>query len=492
MLRWVLILGVIALSCGVLAADDAKKTGASRVDFGAAQIHDKEPLHLWDDNSPEIKAYCRLLDTTLRTTPRALSAAARRDLGYQNWMDDIAQHRGDIVHVEGMLSHLRRLDPPPPLRPHLRSLYEAWIHDPIAEDVKPVCVMLLDLPRSLEVGENLRKPIAVDGYLFKNLRYRTAAGWRDAPLVIGHTPTLLKLPQAPSENERAAATIAALAAIPRPTDSLTLLHAATLSHSWPAERPAPKPAAKATRLDLEHLFVEDKKPIANWQSNSQEATAFVYVLGIAHKTSLDALAAGVNPTIAYVHMWEEPAKHRGEVVHIEGTMTRLLRYDPPSLSKKEGLAHLYEGWVFDSKHYGANPTCLVFTELPEGLQVGEKIRQEVVFDGFFFKRYRYKAGDGWRDAPVVIGRSPRLKDASAAGTLEEPLMHGTNMVLIFLSLVAGTLFLGLGLAFWYRRGDRHIRDRISDLNHRSFVDPSDAPPQTEPDTHRPEAFHSDN
>ena len=72
---------------------------------------------------------------------------------------------------------------------------------------------------------------------------------------------------------------------------------------------------------------------------------------------------------------------------------------------------LYEGWIFDDL-YIANPFCVLFTELPPGLHVGEKLEYRVGFDGYFFKRYRYKDGQGTvRDCPLFIGRTLAVQPA---------------------------------------------------------------------------------
>ena len=49
------------------------------------------------------------------------------------------------------------------------------------------------------------------------------------------------------------------------------------------------------------------------------------------------------------------------------------------------------------KFMAQNPRCVIFTKLPEGVEVREETDHRVAFDGYFFKRYRYQAGDGWRE-----------------------------------------------------------------------------------------------
>lgn len=227
--------------------------------------------------------------------------------------------------------------------------------------------------------------------------------------------------------------------------------------------------AAAAKLDLGAWIIEDRTPVANWQQNSAEATAYVYVLVKAHRSSLESLTQAARRDLTRIHLFEESEKYRGEIVHANGQMLRVRRFDPPALAVNEGVRDLYEGWLFDEASYGAHPICVVFTTLPDGLTVGERMRVPAQFDGYFFKRYRYQAAKGWREAPLLIGRQPIVMKPQAPD--EEEMSQGTMLVMLFLGLLAGTLCLALGLAFWYHCGDRQIRSRLDAARMRQFVEP---------------------
>jgi hypothetical protein len=221
----------------------------------------------------------------------------------------------------------------------------------------------------------------------------------------------------------------------------------------------------AEKIDLSPWLIEDRRPVASRQENSSEYDAYNYVLIQAHQISSPVLARGARHDLTFAHLFEEPEKYRGEIVHVEGKLTRLRRFDPPPRAKAEGVAHLYEGWLFDTSAYGAHPMCLVFSELPPGMAVGDKVDYRVAFDGYFFKRYRYRAADRWRDTPLLIGHVPTLLQPPMT-VAEEGLSHGTSLVMGFLGLLAGTFVLALGLAWWYQRGDRQIRARLDEARAR--------------------------
>jgi hypothetical protein len=207
--------------------------------------------------------------------------------------------------------------------------------------------------------------------------------------------------------------------------------------------------------------------------NDDEALAFCEALYKANLTSTGAFANSARRDLTFADLFNTPQKYRGEVVHFEGLLYRLRRIDPPPNARIKGVDHLFEGWIFDPQRYGVNPVCLVFTELPPGLAVAEKMSFPVSFDAYFFKKYRYQSADskpGWaREAPLFIGRSPVLvwegQAASDALALSSPLL------VAFLGMVLATGLIAFGLHWWFRRGDRRIQDRLSRVRQKEFVEP---------------------
>jgi hypothetical protein len=236
------------------------------------------------------------------------------------------------------------------------------------------------------------------------------------------------------------------------------------------ERHAEVPRLAAPRMDLEGR-VEDHVPMRSWQENEEEAKAYCQTLIQAH-TLGESLSQSARHDVTFAHLFEEPHKYRGEVVHFRGRLTRLRRFDAPRFVQKPyEMPYLYEGWMFDSALYGANPLCIVFTQLPAGLQIQETMNTPVTFDGYFFKRFRYTAGDAIREAPLLIGHAPRLESTSVTRPPPAEGAFPPGLVQAFLALVAGTIALILGLAWWFNRGDRRVRALVRQAEPEAFLPP---------------------
>jgi hypothetical protein len=239
-----------------------------------------------------------------------------------------------------------------------------------------------------------------------------------------------------------------------------------LWEATPLEGPPKTPLSdKAAPIDPDVLIgVEDREPVRNAAQNLNEYQAYTYTLLQAHKTPAAALAKAARHDLSYVHLMEEPAKHRGQIVHIEGRLRRLLKFDTNRTATREGLPTMYEAWIFPEEVY-SDPYCVLISELPRGISPGERLLVPVAVDAYFFKRYRYRAKDRVRDAPLLIGRTltPLVAETPAA-PVDPSIPHG--LLWSFLSLVGLTFVLGIGIALWFRRGDRQVRQQLD--RHRTF------------------------
>jgi hypothetical protein len=131
---------------------------------------------------------------------------------------------------------------------------------------------------------------------------------------------------------------------------------------------------------------------------------------------------------------------------------------------------------------------VVFTDLPPGMKTGEKVEYQVSFDGYLFKRYRYKAADNlkaneWREAPLLIGRTLVWKAPPAAAAESG---WAEQLLPAFVGLILLTVATVVGLSWWMRRGDRQVRSRLAGARAPTFVEPAPEPevpfatPVTEP------------
>lgn len=183
--------------------------------------------------------------------------------------------------------------------------------------------------------------------------------------------------------------------------------------------------------------------------------------------------------ISYAHLFTQPATYRGEVVKLEGQLRRIRKFEAPATMKDKGIPYLYEGWIF-YKSLGANPFCILFTELPKGFRVAEEMEVDVKFAGYFYKKYRYTPADQptgrknyKREAPLLIGHAIVTAEGGQAIYPDE--RPDTNWAKTFLPLFVGAIFsvvVGVFLLMiWTRRADRVIHKRLSALQPRELTLP---------------------
>jgi hypothetical protein len=154
----------------------------------------------------EQDAYYTMLIFANRTSPAALDKAGlynlkHNDADWAHVFRNPEDYRGDIVHFEGKLKKLQKFKPQPmAAQGGVRNYYEGYMYADVLE-LNPVFFGITELPIGLEPGDHLDVKIGLSGYFFKKFRY-TAVDTKKtnkdrlAPLVIGHTVTLLTEPAA--------------------------------------------------------------------------------------------------------------------------------------------------------------------------------------------------------------------------------------------------------------------------------------------------------
>jgi hypothetical protein len=254
---------------------------------------------------------------------------------------------------------------------------------------------------------------------------------------------------------------------------LGLLIQGDQQHLWKLEQtdkaPELRPAILARVKDSTGMVADD---------SAFDVEAYCEAAFKSSLTSLGAFANSTHADVTFAHLFNEPWKYRGQVIHFEGKLRRIRSFDAPGMLEAKGIKTLYECWLFDT-NYGVNPVCLVCTELPDGLKPAEQLDLMASFDAYFFKRYRYKAAESKagqaREAPLFIGRSFVLTRAPVVRADDERFTASWQALLMcFLGVVLVTFVLAFGLHLWFRRGDRRVRARIEAVRGRDFVDPGAA------------------
>jgi hypothetical protein len=227
------------------------------------------------------------------------------------------------------------------------------------------------------------------------------------------------------------------------------------------ETPAVNPKFSSEAL----RFVEDDAPVRNAAQNRDEALAYDLLFLHAHRMPNDVLRAAARRDLTFAHLFgPERSKYRGELVHVEGRLRLLRRYDPPESlpDDAEKINDLYESWVF-IEDYGQNPYCIVVSVLPDGLKPAEKLDVPVKVDAFFFKRYMYGARDGRRLAPLLIGKTITPKSAAVETSQNVVWAVPGAVVAATFALIGITAGVAITVVWWSRRADRSVRARLEQL-----------------------------
>jgi hypothetical protein len=114
--------------------------------------------------------------------------------------------------------------------------------------------------------------------------------------------------------------------------------------------------------------------------------------------------------VAYTRLFEEPEKYRGRLLRLRLHILQILEWDAHENSA--GVKHVYDARGFTDQSNALYIT--VFSELPEGMKLGEGLHEEGEFVGYFLKDLGYQAFNRNRSAPLLIGRMHRVAGAAPA------------------------------------------------------------------------------
>ena len=140
----------------------------------------------------EAKPYYWLLDHARRVAASKLEDAGLRDVQYINLMTDPDRFRGKPITIEGDLWRLYEFETS---RNDygVERVYEGWVFTGDSAN-HPYRVVFTSLPKGIEPGENLRKPVRLTGYFFKREGYQSNGGVHFAPTLLARRMTINPMP----------------------------------------------------------------------------------------------------------------------------------------------------------------------------------------------------------------------------------------------------------------------------------------------------------
>ncbi len=137
----------------------------------------------------------------------------------------------------------------------------------------------------------------------------------------------------------------------------------------------------------------------------------------AYRSALSAKADAPAARVGFRDLWGHPERYRGRLVRVEGRLVRRFRQDafgtfPP----------LAEAWAVSPS---GDPFCLVFPD--SASRASPPLGSPVRFVGTFLKRVRYRAGDGSRLAPLIVGGGPPVASARASASSKPEPGYGSTL-----------------------------------------------------------------
>jgi hypothetical protein len=228
---------------------------------------------------------------------------------------------------------------------------------------------------------------------------------------------------------------------------------AQLPHSEPLSEEQSQALAELQAVLDERAWraVED-----NTVLRSAEDEAWYRSWEILAAQSPDALRGADGP-VSFVQLFSQPGVYRGRLVKVAGVAR--YGYRVASRQPRYGIAQYYVLWLRPSDG-GDSPFAVYLLDLPAGFPslaeraagaAGTELHQPVEITGLFFKRWLYASRGGLDLAPLILGKITSWHEPAAEGRQERSPAIGSGALAV---LLATTLLVGAGIAFWVYRTSR--------------------------------------
>ncbi|HEV3439879.1 MAG TPA: hypothetical protein VG122_21105 [Gemmata sp.] len=416
-------------------------------------IVDFEEIASEKKNSDEYMAWHEVVQYAKSLSTTDLEEFARRDLTRDDLIGLGPQprvYRLSLIRFEGTIAKVRRLTATKSLQDAgTMEVYEAQLVPFDEPPTESVSVVFTELPEALaalakkpmEQWMDVNADAVGAGYFFKAKQdpFQTDK----VPVLIGKSVTMLKEPK-------------------------ELPSSANAANDENAKN-RKNPIVLDKNL-LVFKSIKDDARVTKGDENWQEAVAWNRVLLHARRFTPEELESNARTDIKFADLFDPVRRdYKLQLVRFEGRLLMVRKMEPSQKLRAAGLEAAYEGWLVPQDEPRGNPVCIVFTDLPEGIEFG-RVNKWVSFAGYSFKLMRYESGERDKDdpsrnvtkrAPLLIGRaiiSQRDPDAPSS-------VSWTAFVQVAVAVILGLLGTAIGLAWWFRRGDNRAKQEI--IAHRS-------------------------
>lgn len=389
-----------------------------------------ESLHLLPlPQRQEALVFGQTLIFTAQTPLAVLEKGAKANEGllWANLNAAPGKHQGQLITLKGWLKRLvPKAAPPVAVAQFVTHYYEGALYTGFG-DRNPVYVTFTELPKSIEPAEQMDQYVQLTGYYFKKYRNFSEKGIKEGLVVMARTFTVLTNPKLADAKE-----------------------APALNDSW---LKFVKDDREFPRLGKDE---EDFSP-----QEKVELKAFTEAQVNVAKVPVRAFAASAleHDWVTFSHLFNEPTRFRGKVVPLKGQLKMLRKIEATVEAEKLGVKHCYEGWIYTDTR-NSPPVCVVFGQLPKGVQLGEKVDYQVSCNGYFFKRYLYLTGDS-QPMRTLFFFAPTFDVAKTADRGEWGSSITSTVLLGIVILAAITTALIVGLNLLFRRNDARVRKSVA-------------------------------
>ncbi len=231
-------------------------------------------------------------------------------------------------------------------------------------------------------------------------------------------------------------------------------------------------------LQEEMQAIGDMTPLA-----AEEMPAYWRMVKWAYSKPGDELRKLARTDLQFTHLFQDPDKYRGALVNVK-LHVRLMRQNEAAENSAQ-VTRVYEAWG-PSEESQTFPYCVVFVDVPPGIEIKGSCFLDARFVGFFHKKMWYMDAMGVeRTAPLLIGRM--LYDEAAAKQNQPD--EGLNVRWI-IGIVVSLVGLVLLVQWWARvKPPTQRMPMIDEATVDSFLEDIEAghpprPPQNHTDSRR--------